>query len=143
MRVTEQIDALRSMSVNPIQHLITPRLVAGTLMVPLLTAFSTLMGIYGGYAISVYAFNMMPATYWTPIPEHIHNFDIMMGLVKSLFFGVLITSICCYKGINTTGGAAGVGRSTTSSVVITYTAILFSNFFITLGMNKVFPQHNV
>jgi phospholipid/cholesterol/gamma-HCH transport system permease protein len=140
MRVSEQVDALRSMSINAVQHLVTPRLVACLLMVPLLTAFSILLGIWGGWLISVYGFDMASSTYWTPIPEHIKNFDIALGLIKSFVFGFLISSIACYKGITTTGGAAGVGRATTSSVVATYTAILFINFFITLFMNMLFPQ---
>jgi phospholipid/cholesterol/gamma-HCH transport system permease protein len=137
MSVTEQIDALRSMAVDPIQHLITPRLVAGTVMVPILTAFSILTGMFGGFAISVYYFGLDPVTYWDPIPTHVQNFDIILGMVKSVFFGILIISICCYKGLTTTGGAAGVGRSTTSSVVVSYTCLLFSNWVITLLMNNI------
>ncbi len=137
MRVSEQIDALRSMAVNPIRYLVAPRLIGGTVMLVLLTTFSTLTGILGGYLISVYYFGMTPNTYWEPLPYYIHTFDLVGGLVKSLAFGILFTTISCYKGMTTSGGAAGVGRSITQSVVICYSYILFFNFLLTLLMNLI------
>lgn len=137
MNVSEQIDALRSMAIDPVQHLVTPRVVAGTVMMPILTSFSVLAGLFGGYGISVFFFGLEPVTYWDPIPEAIKNFDVIMGLVKSTVFGFLIISICCFKGMTTTGGAAGVGRSTTTSVVISYTCLLFVNWLITMIMNNL------
>jgi phospholipid/cholesterol/gamma-HCH transport system permease protein len=135
MRVTEQIDALETMAVNPGRYLVAPRLFAGTFMMPLLTIFSMVMGIFGGYLIAVYFFGMSPTAYFDPMPTHITTFDLMTGIIKAFVFGLLIVSICCYKGMKTTGGAAGVGKSTTSSVVIAYCCILFTNFFLTLGLN--------
>ncbi len=135
MRVTEQIDALQTMAVNPHRYLVAPRLIAGTFMMPLLTIFSIVMGIYGGYLISVYYFNMAPNVYFDPMPDHITLFDFLTGVVKALIFGFFIMTIACYKGITTTGGAAGVGRSTTTSVVITYCCILLGNFFLTVSLN--------
>ena len=140
MLVTEQIDALQSMAVNPNRYLIAPRFIAGTFMMPLLTIFSIIMGIFGGYLISVYYFGMAPNTYMDPIPEHVNYFDLLTGIVKGLVFGILILTIACYKGMRTSGGAAGVGRTTTSAVVITYCAILLTNFFLTMALNVLHDQ---
>lgn len=135
MLVTEQIDALQSMAVNPNRYLIAPRFIAGTFMMPLLTIFGIVMGVFGGYLISVYYFNMSSSTYMSPIPQHVNYFDLMTGIIKGIVFGILILTIACYKGMHTKGGAAGVGRSTTSSVVVTYCAILLTNFFLTVALN--------
>lgn len=137
MRVTEQIDALQSMAVNPHRYLIAPRFIAGTLMMPLLTIFSIVMGIFGGYLISIYYFGMPPSSYFDPMRTNITYFDFTIGIVKGVVFGVQIMTIACFKGLRTTGGAAGVGRSTTSSVVITYCLILLTNFFLTVGLNVI------
>jgi phospholipid/cholesterol/gamma-HCH transport system permease protein len=135
MRVSEQIDALRSMSVNPLRYLVAPRFIAGTLMLPPLTIYSIAMGIMGGYVIVVGLFGLPPQVYLDPMPEHIRIFDVISGLIKALVFGILIVTISCYKGLSTTGGAAGVGRATTSSVVISYSFILFTNFVLNLALN--------
>ncbi len=135
MRVTEQIDALETMAVNPRAYLVAPRFLAGIIMMPLLTVFSMIMGIFGGYLIAVYFFKMAPANYFDPMPTYITLFDLTTGIVKSLIFGVIIVTVSCYKGMITKGGAEGVGKSTTNSVVICYTFILITNFFITLGLN--------
>jgi phospholipid/cholesterol/gamma-HCH transport system permease protein len=135
MRVTEQIDALQTMAVSPHRYLLAPRFIAGFGMMPLLTIFSMIMGILGGYLISVYFFGMAPSSYFDPMPIHITTFDFFTGVVKSFVFGALIMTISCYKGMRTSGGAAGVGRATTSSVVIAYCCILLSNFFLTMALN--------
>lgn len=140
MQVTEQIDALRSMAIDPHRHLVAPRFVAGILMVPLLTIFSMLMGIWGGYIIAVLWFGMSPATYYNPMPIHITGFDMFTGIFKSFVFGIILVTICCYKGMKTTGGAAGVGSSTTQSVVISYVLILIWDFFLTMALNAVHNQ---
>ncbi len=137
MRVTEQIDALKTMAVNPNRYLVAPRLIAGLFMMPLLTLFSTVMGILGGYLISTFFFGMDPSAYFEPISLHISLFDFFSGNAKAFVFGFLIMTISCYKGMQTTGGAEGVGRQTTSSVVVCYVAILFSNFFLTMALNLV------
>lgn len=142
MKVTEQIDALQSMSVSPLRYLIAPRFLSGTIMLPLLTVFSVVMGIFGGYLLAVYFFKMAPVSYFDPMQYYMSPFDCIVGLVKSVVFGVLIVTICCFKGLKTEGGAAGVGRSTTSCVVICYTCILVSNFLITMGLNIIKPQIN-
>lgn len=135
MQVTEQVEALQTMAVNPKRYLIAPRLIAGMFMMPLLTIFSIVMGIFGGYLISVYFFEMSPNTYFDPIPVHVTYFDFFTGIVKGFVFGMLIMTIACFKGFRTSGGAAGVGRSITSAVVITYCLILFVNFFLTMTLN--------
>lgn len=137
MRVTEQIDALETMAVDPKRYLVAPRFIAGTLMLPLLTVFSIFMGIFGGYLISVYYFKMAPTSYFDPMPIYITNFDLFSGIVKAFIFGLIIVTISCYKGLTTSGGAEGVGRSTTNCVVICYTFILFSNFLTTLALNLI------
>jgi len=140
MKVTEQIDALKSMSVNPSCYLLAPRFMSGIFMMPLLTIFSIFMGIFGGYLLSIYFFKLPPANYWDPIQHYVTPFDCFIGFFKSLVFGFLTVTICCYKGMQTEGGAAGVGNATTSSVVICYTFILFTNFLITLGLNLMHTQ---
>jgi len=136
MRVTEQIDALRSMAVNPLQYLVAPRFIAGTIMLPLLTVFSCVMGILGGYLIAVGYYNLPSNSFLDPLPLHISSFDFVSGIAKSIAFGIIIITISCYKGMTTRGGAAGVGRSTTNSVVICYSVILISNFLLTLALNS-------
>jgi phospholipid/cholesterol/gamma-HCH transport system permease protein len=135
MVVTEQVDAMHTMAVNPHRYLIAPRFIAGTLMMPLLTIFSVAMGVFGGYLISVYYFGMAPNTYIDPIPLHVKYFDFIVGIIKGCIFGIMILTIACFKGLRTSGGAAGVGQTTTSAVVVTYCVILFSNFFLTMALN--------
>lgn len=136
MRVTEQIDALRSMSINPLRYLVAPRFIAGALMMPLLSVFSSIMGIMGGYLVAVGYYNMPSNSFLDPLPIHITNFDFLSGIVKATVFGMIIVSISCYKGLTTHGGAAGVGKSTTNSVVICYSVILIVNFLLTIGLNS-------
>ncbi len=136
MRVTEQIDALKSMAVNPIQYLVAPRFIAGLIMLPLLNVFSCLMGVIGGYAIAVYYYGMAPNTFLDPLPVNIHAFDFISGMIKAFVFGFIIITISCYRGMTTRGGAAGVGRATTNSVVICYSVILIGNFLLTIALNN-------
>jgi phospholipid/cholesterol/gamma-HCH transport system permease protein len=140
MKVTEQIDALRSMAINPNAYLVAPRFIAGIFMIPLLTLFSTMMGILGGYLIAVSLFHMSPATYFDPMQIHITLFDIATGSIKSFIFGVLLVTVCCYKGMRTAGGAAGVGKATTQSVVTSYVLILLSDFFLTMALNMIHQE---
>ena len=139
MRVTEQIDALKSMAVNPLRYLVAPRFIGGIVMMPLLTIYSCFMGIVGGYIIAVYYYGMDPQTFLDPLPVHLDNFDLFSGIVKSIFFGIVIVTISCYKGMTSSGGAKGVGRSTTNSVVVCYSVILITNFLITIGINSLYP----
>lgn len=142
MRVTEQIDALRSMAVNPLRYLVAPRFIAGILMMPLLTIFSTIMGIIGGYIVAVGYYGMASNTFLDPLPLHIDMFDFFSGLTKAFVFGVIIVTISCYRGMTTSGGAAGVGRATTNSVVICYSFILIINFLLTVLLNSSYAYIN-
>lgn len=140
MKVTEQIDALRSMAINPYAYLVAPRVVAGTIMIPLLTLFSVVMGILGGLLISVSFFGMSENNFFNPIPLHITLFDLLTGVVKSIVFGIILVTVCCYKGLKTSGGAAGVGQATTDSVVTSYVLILLFDLLLTMGMNSLYTQ---
>jgi phospholipid/cholesterol/gamma-HCH transport system permease protein len=137
MKVTEQIDAMKSMAVNPHAYLVAPRFIAGIIMIPLLTLFSTIMGVFGGYLIAVSLFHMSPASYFDPMQIHINLFDLATGSIKSFIFGTLLVTVCCYKGMKTSGGAAGVGKATTQSVVISYILILISDFLLTMALNMI------
>jgi len=134
MRVTEQIDALYTMSVNPIQYLIMPRVVAGIVMLPVLTIISDFTGIVGGYFVGVGLLDINSGIFMARIVEFVHLSDIVNGLVKSAVFGLILSLVGCYKGFNTSGGAAGVGRATTQSVVISSVSILISDYFLTAVM---------
>lgn len=140
MRVTEQIDALRSMAVNPLRYLVAPRFIAGIVMLPLLTIFSCVMGILGGYAIAVWYYGLPATSFLDPLPEHVTTFDVLSGIIKGFVFGIIIITISCYRGMATTGGAAGVGRATTNSVVICYAVILIGNFLLTIGLNNSYKR---
>lgn len=142
MRVTEQIDAISSMSVNPLRYLVAPRFIAGISMLPLLTVFSCTMGIIGGYFVAVYYYGMSPIAFLDPLPDHIKTFDVFTGIVKGFVFGVIIITISSYRGMSTTGGAAGVGRATTNSVVICYSVILIGNFILTVALNNSYEFFN-
>lgn len=136
MQVSEQIDALKSMSVNPIGYLVAPRFISGIFMLPVLTIFSTATGIIGGFVVAVFYYGMSPAAFLEPLPTNIKVFDFVSGLIKAFVFGIIIVTISCYRGMATSGGAAGVGRSTTQSVVFCYCFILIGNFFLTMGLNN-------
>ena len=140
MKVTEQIDAMETMAVDPKRYLLAPRYIATLIMLPLLTTFSVILGIFGGYAISASFFGMPWSNYFDPMPIYVSSFDLASGLIKSVIFSIYLATICCYKGIKTTGGAAGVGKSTTSSVVLTYVTILFSDFLITIALNTIHEE---
>jgi len=130
MRVTEQIDALRVMGADPLRHLVVPRFLACLLLVPLLTVVGDAVGALGGYLISVEALGIPSSHYLQQTRNIMENWDIFVGLAKSVFFGALIAIICCYKGFNAEGGAAGVGRATTAAFVASFISILMVNFFL-------------
>jgi phospholipid/cholesterol/gamma-HCH transport system permease protein len=134
MRVTEQIDALAVMAANPVKHLIVPRLVAGVLMVPLLTVVSDFVGILGGYFVGVNLLHINSGAFMKNIYKYVTLDDIYNGLVKAACFGLLLSLIGCYKGFNTRGGAEGVGRATTEAVVLASISILVSDYFLTAIM---------
>lgn len=131
MRVTEQIDALEVMATNPIHYLMVPRVWATTVTLPLLVLLGDLVGIAGGYGVSVILMGANPVSYMESTFQYMEMNDLVSGLVKAAFFGLLIGVIGCQKGFYTRGGAAGVGRSTTQAVVLASIAILISDFFLT------------
>ena len=133
MRVTEQIDALAVMAADPIKYLISPRILAGVLMLPLLTAVADFTGIFGGYLVAV-AKGVDPGQFVARIQENVFIADVVNGLLKSGVFGLILSSVGCYMGFYAKGGAEGVGRATTSAVVISYVAILVSDFLMTAIM---------
>ncbi len=132
MRITEQIDALETLCINPFQYLIVPRILAGTIILPFLTMFSMFFGILGGYAIYVYWFGLNPIDFIDGIKKFLELNDIQGGLIKAAFFGFILTTVGAFRGYYTHGGAKGVGISTTQSVVISSILILISNYFLAL-----------
>jgi len=134
MRVTEQIDALYVMAANPIKHLIVPRVIAGVLMVPVLTIVSDFVGILGGYFVGVHILHVNAGVFIKNITRYVDLEDIYNGLIKAACFGLILSLIGCYKGFNTRGGAEGVGRSTTEAVVLASIMILISDYFLTAIM---------
>lgn len=133
MKVTEQMDALTVMAADPIRFLVTPRIWAGTIMMPLLTAIADAVGVIGGFFVAV-GRGLDPGQFAGRIQDIVVVGDITNGLVKSALFGFIMTSVGCYMGFYTKGGAEGVGRSTTLAVVISYIAILVSDFMMTAVM---------
>jgi len=134
MRVSEQIDALWTLSTDPVRYLVLPRILAVTLMMPLLVVLADFIGIYGGYAISIYVLDQNPAVYIENTTLYMELQDFYSGLVKAAFFGMLIGVIGCTEGFHCRGGAAGVGRATTRAVVISCMSILIFDYFLTAWM---------
>jgi phospholipid/cholesterol/gamma-HCH transport system permease protein len=132
MRVTEQIDAMSVMAVNPIQYLVAPRVVAGFITVPLLTQLFNIVGIYASYVLSVNIMGIDPGIFMQKIREFITPFDLFASGMKGAAFGLAITLIGCYKGFFASGGAKGVGEATTSSVVTSSIAILVIDYIMTV-----------
>jgi len=118
MRLTEQIDALTTMALNPIKYLVSPRILAGIIMLPILTAITDFVGFLGGYLIGVKLLGINSGTYIARTIDFVSFEDIVDGLIKASFFGLILTLVACYQGFNTTGGAAGVGKATTRAVVM-------------------------
>ena len=132
MRVTEQVDALVTMAVDPVQYLVTPRIVAASLMTPVLTAFSNLVGLAGSYYVSVILLDVDSGMFLDRITQYAEAWDLITGLIKSSVFGLILALVACYKGLNAEGGARGVGRATTQAVVASSVLILVSDYFLTL-----------
>ena len=131
MRVTEQIDALKALATDPIQYLFVPRVIAGLVMLPFLTILGDALGVGGGYLVAVKLMGANPVIYADNTFQFLELNDIWSGLIKSAVFGVILTLTGCVRGFYTTGGAEGVGRSTTSAVVHASVIILFADFFLT------------
>ena len=131
MRITEQIDALKTLRINTFQYLVVPRLIAGVIVMPLLALFAMVCGIIGGYVVCTYVLLLNPEQYIANIKMYVEMKDIAGGLIKSAVFGLILTWVGTYKGYTTSGGARGVGIATTQSVVLASVMILISNYFLT------------
>jgi phospholipid/cholesterol/gamma-HCH transport system permease protein len=131
MRVTEQIDAIETMGVNPVKYLVVPRILAGLLMLPLLTIVTDFVGVLGGYLIGVNKLNINPGVYMGRTLDYVNVDDLFYGLGKSVVFGLIISLVACYQGFYTKGGAEGVGRAATNSVVTGCVLILVFDYIIT------------
>ncbi|HAV42486.1 TPA: ABC transporter permease [bacterium] len=132
MKVTEQIDALKTLAVDPIRFLVIPRFLAAIVMLPLLTVFTDFVAILGGYLMGVFRFGIRSSLYIDATTNWLDPEDILSGLTKALFFGIIIIVVSCQRGLDAQGGAEGVGRATTSAVVISSIFILVSDYFLTL-----------
>jgi len=131
MKVTEQIDALRALATNPVRKLVVPRVLATTIMFPLLTIVSIALGIFGGLIIAVLSLHITANFYLRSVIETVKYNDLSSGIGKTFFFGFAIALIGCYNGLRTTGGADGVGRATTQTVVTGAITVLIMDFFLT------------
>ncbi len=131
MRITEQIDALEVMGINPISYLISPRIFAGVVGVPMLVLLADISGIFGGWFVAVKLFGVNEYLFWEKMKDLAELYDFIGGLYKAIFFGFIISAVSCYFGFYTSGGTEGVGRATTNSVVVSSMLILISDYFLT------------
>lgn len=134
MKVTQQIDALKVMSVDPVSYLIAPRLLATTLIMPFLNLIFCMMGLFGSYLVAIGILNINEAIYFDKIQQYVGSDDLWNGMVKSVFFGMIVSTVGCRMGYVTSGGAEGVGRATTQAVVIASVSILVADYFLTAVM---------
>ena len=131
MKVTEQIDALYTLGTDPIRYLVIPRVIAFFLVLPILTIFSDFTGIIGGYVVASIKLRVPANVYWHDIVDNMRVRHFVHGYVKGYVFALVISFICCYKGVTTRGGAEGVGRSTTTAVVLSMVSVLILDYFVT------------
>jgi phospholipid/cholesterol/gamma-HCH transport system permease protein len=131
MRVTEQIDALTTLSVNPFKYLIAPRIIAGTIMLPILVLIGDIIGVFGGYIVSIYSLGFSPGSYLNQTYDVLEAIDVLSGLYKAATFGLIVTLMGCYHGYHSARGAQGVGAATTNAVVSSSILILIFNYILT------------
>jgi phospholipid/cholesterol/gamma-HCH transport system permease protein len=131
MRVTDQIDALTTLSTDPLRYLVLPRLVAGLVTMPLLVLVADIIGVFGGYLVAVYRFHFNPAAYLTNTEHYLEARDVVSGLVKAAVFGLIVALMGCYQGYHSRGGAQGVGQATTYAVVSASVMILVFDYLLT------------
>ncbi len=131
MQSTEQIDALTVMAINPVQYLVSPRMLAGVIGFPLLTTVFDVVGIFGGYMVGVGLMGAPSGAYFNGIAANMDGHDIMTGIYKALVFGVVVMWVCCYKGYHAERMATGVSRATTEAVVLSSVLILAFDYFLT------------
>jgi phospholipid/cholesterol/gamma-HCH transport system permease protein len=131
MKVTEQIEALETMAINPVRFLVVPRFLALFVMLPVLTVLGDLSGIFGGFIVGTGSLNISSDLYMQITFKYLELKDIYTGLFKALVFGIIIALVACYEGLNTKGGAEGVGRATTRSVVFSFILVIAADCVIT------------
>lgn len=131
MKVTEQIDAMRALGTDPIQKLVTPRMIATAVVLPLLTIIADFTGMVGGFIVAYYLLNLTPAQYWHTVWTALEWNDVAQGLLKPFVFSFAISLVGCFYGLRTTGGTQGVGRATTQAVVVASVLVFVLTFFIT------------
>ncbi|MGB9613193.1 MAG: MlaE family ABC transporter permease [Candidatus Margulisiibacteriota bacterium] len=136
MEVTEQIDALKALGSNPVKYLVIPRFIACAAMMPLLTIAADVVGFVGGYLVSIYVGQINPVEYMETARSLLKLWDVWGGLIKTIIFGMLISTIACYRGLSTRGGAKGVGEATTSSVVLSLITMFIVNYFLSIAFFK-------
>lgn len=139
MKVTEQIDALESLATSPVAYLVVPRLLALLLMLPILTIYSDVIGMLGGYLVGVYKLDVSPMLYLRMTWDVLQVKDLMTGLLKAGIFAAIIGTVACFEGFETSGGAEGVGRSTTLAVVISFILIVAADCLATAIFYVIFP----
>ncbi len=138
MRVTEQIDALRAMGAEPLRVLVVPRFLACVLLIPVLVLYTDAMGIFGGFVVSVHVYGLNASEFWKHAADNVTFFDVLHGLIKCVFFGGVMSLVCCYKGFRCAPGAAGVGRACTESFVASCMAILALDFFLGMFLTSLY-----
>jgi phospholipid/cholesterol/gamma-HCH transport system permease protein len=137
MTVTDQIDAMTCLGVNPLHYLVVPRFLACVLLIPALTVLADFMGIMGGALICTKLYSVEAHSYWLRSQQFVGLWDVMSGLIKSVFFGAAIAMISCQRGFNCRAGAEGVGRAATEAFVASFIAILVSDFFLAMFLNNL------
>jgi phospholipid/cholesterol/gamma-HCH transport system permease protein len=140
MRITEQIDALACLGVNPIHYLVVPRFLACVVLIPLLTIVANAMGVYGGYAISIHLYHIEAHHYWSHTEGFVGLWDLATGLIKSVFFGAAIALISCHRGFRSKPGAEGVGMAATGAFVYSFIAILALDLFLAMFLNSLYDR---
>jgi phospholipid/cholesterol/gamma-HCH transport system permease protein len=131
MVVTDQINALRALGTDPVRKLVVPRVLAGFFMAPILTVISDFMGIFGGWIVARFQLQVASGVYWSSVTDVLLIQDVQQGLIKPFVLGFLIVTIACHVGLRTAGGTQGVGRATTTAVVIGSVAVIAADFFVT------------
>lgn len=137
MKVTEQIDALHTLGTNPIRYLVIPRMIGFMIAIPVLTLCANFSGMFGGWLVAVKSLGVSSTVYVEDITTFLSVGDLMHGFIKSIIFAFMIAVVCCYKGLNTRGGAEGVGKATTQAVVTSMVLILVLDYFLTAILNAI------
>jgi phospholipid/cholesterol/gamma-HCH transport system permease protein len=139
MRITEQVDALTTFAVNPVQYLVTPRLVASAIMMPVLTMVFNVVGLVGCYVVAVISYQIDFGQVLALFRHGVDPIDYIQGLIKAVIFGITMATCACYRGLNVRGGAKEVGLATTRAVVSTSVTVLVLDYFLIEIMNAIFP----